>query len=183
MKKSVKILLISLAVPAFALIAGEGEGASHYASIAGRDTDFVPRLFNFVIFASLVYYLVADMISNFFKERQSKIAEQLSEIETYLQDAKSAKKKAEQALIDSEKKAQEILEDAKKEAEILANRYKELGAKEQASLEYQYQERMEMEERKMQREVIISLLDENIKPEDIPLSGSQIINTLAKKVA
>ncbi len=183
MKKSIKILFFALAVPAFALIAGEGEATSHYATIAGRETDFVPRLFNFIIFAGLVYYLVADMIRNFFQERKDKIASQLSEIETHLQEAKSAKKRAEQTLAESEKKAQEILEDAKKEALLLSTRYKELGEKEEISLENQYKERMDMQKRKMQRELIVSLLDENINSDDIPLSGTQIINNLAKEVA
>ncbi len=183
MKRTFISLLAVLAVPAFMLVAGEAEGASHYASIAGRSTDFVPRVFNFLIFAALIYYLVADPIRNFFRERREKIAAQLTEIENRLQAAKEAKKTAEQALAESEKKAKEILEDARKEAEILSERYRELGSRELSALEQQYRERMETEERKMQRETIVSLLDENISPEDIPLTGSQIIDTLAKKVA
>lgn len=183
MKRTIITLLAALAVPAFMLAAGEGEGASHYAAIAGRSTDFVPRIFNFLIFAALIYYLIAEPIRNFFRERREKIASQLTEIENRLQAAKEAKKAAEQTLAESEKKAREILEDARKEAELLSERYRELGSRESAALEHQYRERMEMEERKMQRETIISLLDENISPEDIPLTGSQIIDTLAKKVA
>ncbi|HFC03984.1 MAG TPA: F0F1 ATP synthase subunit B [Nitratifractor salsuginis] len=183
MKRTVITLLAALIVPAFILAAGEAEGASHYAAIAGRSTDFVPRIFNFLIFAALIYYLIADPIRNFFRERREKIASQLTEIENRLQAAKEAKKAAEQTLAESEKKAREILEDARKEAELLSERYRELGSRESAALEHQYRERMEMEERKMQRETIISLLDENISPEDIPLTGSQIIDTLAKKVA
>ncbi|WP_292654434.1 F0F1 ATP synthase subunit B [Nitratifractor sp.] len=183
MKKTLLTLSAALVVPAFMLVAGEAEGASHYASIAGRSTDFVPRVFNFLIFAALIYYLVADPIRNFFRERREKIASQLNEIEERLQKAKEAKKAAEQKLAESEKKAQEILEDAQKEAELLAKRYREMGSRELAALEQQFKERMETEERKMQRETIVALLDENIDPADIPLTGSQIIDTLAKKVA
>ena len=183
MKKTVITLAAVLVVPAFMLAAGEAEGASHYAAIAGRSTDFVPRVFNFLIFAALVYYLVADPIRNFFRERREKIAAQLTEIENRLQAAKEAKKSAEQALNESEKKAEEILEDAQKEAALLSERYRELGSRELTALEHQYRERMEMEKRKMQRETIVSLLDENITPDDIPLNASQIIDTLAKKVA
>ncbi len=40
-----------------------------------------------------------------------------------------------------------------------------------------------MQERKMKREVIFSVLDENIKANDIPLSASKVIDNLSKKVA
>ena len=183
MRKKFLMVLAALAVPAALLLAGDAEGASHYEAIAGRSTDFVPRLFNFLIFAALVYYLVAEPIRNFFKGRREKIAEQLSEIERRLQEAKEAKKAAEQALAESEKKAEEILEDAKKEAELLAQRYRELGERELAAIELQYRERMESEERRMIRESIVTLLDENIGIEDIPLTASQVVDTLAKKVA
>jgi F-type H+-transporting ATPase subunit b len=183
MRKQFLLLLTALAIPAALLLAGEAEGAGHYEAIAGRSTDFVPRVFNFLIFAALVYYLVAEPIRNFFKSRREKIAEQLSEIERRLQEAKEAKKSAEKALAESEKKAREILEDGKKEAALLAQRYRELGERELAALEAQYHERMETEERRMIRESIVALLDENISVEDIPLTASQVVDTLSKKVA
>jgi F-type H+-transporting ATPase subunit b len=183
MNKKTILALGALAVPALLLAAGHGEGASHYEAITGRSSDFVPRIFNFLIFAGLLYYLIAEPVREFFKGRREKIAAQLREIESRLQEAKEARKAAEQALAESEKKAKEILEDAEKETTLLSERYRELGARELEAMERQYQERIEMEERKMQRETIVALLDENIKAEDIPLSGSQVIETLAKKVA
>jgi len=183
MNKKTILALAALAVPALLLAAGHGEGASHYEAITGRSSDFVPRIFNFLIFAGLLYYLIAEPVREYFSGRREGIAAQLREIESRLQEAKEARKAAEQALAESEKKAKEILEDAEKEAELLAQRYRENGERELEALERQYRERMEMEERKMQRETIAALLDENIQPEDIPLSGAQIIDTLAKKVA
>jgi len=183
MKKKIILTLAAFALPALLLASGHGEGAGHYEAITGRSSDFVPRIFNFLIFAGLLYYLIAEPIRNFFSGRREQIASQLKEIESRLQEAKEARKAAEQALSESEKKAKEILEDAEKEAALLTERYRELGVRELEALERQYQERIEMEERKMQRETIVQLLDENIQPEDIPLSGSQVIETLAKKVA
>ncbi|WP_456391726.1 F0F1 ATP synthase subunit B family protein [Nitratifractor sp.] len=183
MKKKIIITLLALGLPALLLASGHGEGADHYEAITGRSSDFVPRIFNFLIFAGLLYYLIAEPVRNFFSGRREKIASQLREIERRLQEAKEARKAAEQALAESEKKAKEILEDAEKEASLLTERYRELGERELEALERQYRERMEVEERKMQRETIVSLLDENIQPDDIPLSGAQVIETLAKKVA
>jgi F-type H+-transporting ATPase subunit b len=183
MRKQTIVTLVALAVPALLLASGHGEGSNHYEMITGRSSDFIPRIFNFLIFAGLLYYLIAEPVRDFFRGRREQIAAQLKEIESRLQEAKEARKAAEQALAESEKKAKEILEDAKKEVAILTERYKELGQRELEALERQYEERIEMEERKMQRETILTLLDENISTEDIPLSGSQVIETLAKKVA
>ena len=183
MNKKTILTLAALSVPALLLASGHGEGASHYEAITGRSSDFLPRIFNFAIFAGLLYYLIAEPVRNFFASRREKIAGQLKEIEQRLQEAKEARKSAEQALAESEKKAKEILEDARKEAALLEERYREQGLRELEALERQYEERMELEERKMQRETITQLLDENIKTEDIPLSGAQIVDALAKKVA
>jgi F-type H+-transporting ATPase subunit b len=183
MKKQTIVTLAALAVPALLLASGHGEGGSHYEMITGRSSDFLPRIFNFLIFAGLLYYLIAEPVRNFFQGRREQIASQLKEIESRLQEAKEARKAAEQNLAESEKKAKEILEDAKKEAELLSERYRELGERELEALERQFRERIELEERKMQRETIVALLDENISTEDIPLGGAQVIETLAKKVA
>jgi F-type H+-transporting ATPase subunit b len=183
MKKSTLIAIVMLAIPALLMAAGHGEGSEHYRSITGRDSDFFPRIFNFVIFAGLAYYLLAKPIGDFFKNRKNQIAASLQEIETKLQEAKEAQKKAEQTLAESKKKAQEIVKDAELEIEVLKEKYEALGAKELEALEKAYKEKMELQERKLKREVIASILDESIKPEDIPLSASKVIENLSKKVA
>jgi len=182
MKKKTLLTIAVMALPALLLASGHGEGG-HYEAITGRSSDFVPRIFNFLIFAGLLYYLIAEPVRNFFKGRQEQIAGQLKEIEERLQEAREARKNAELALAESEKKAQEILRDAEKEVELLTERYRELGVREMEALERQYHERIEMEERKMQRETIVQLLDENISGDDIPMGGRQVIDILSKKVA
>ncbi|WP_456432214.1 V-type ATPase subunit subunit G family protein [Nitratifractor sp.] len=182
MKKTL-IALASLAVPALLLAEGHGEEASHYFAITGRETDIVPRIFNFLIFAGLLYYLIADPVRNFFKNRSQSIAQRLGEIERMLQEAREARKNAEQTLAESEKKAEEILRDAQKEVEILKARYEELRARELEALEKQYRERMEVEERKMRREAVARLLDENIPTDEIPLDAHRVVEILSKKAA
>jgi len=183
MKKTVLIALVMVAIPALLSAGGHAEGAEHYRSITGRDSDFFPRIFNFLIFVGLAYYLLAKPIGDFFKGRREKIASSLQEIETKLQEAKEAQKKAEQTLAESKKKAQEILKDAELEIGVLKEQFAALGEKEIEALERSYKEKMELQERKMKREVISSILDESIKPEDIPLTASKVIDNLSKKVA
>jgi F-type H+-transporting ATPase subunit b len=183
MKKSTLVAIIMLAIPAILAAAGHGEGSEHYRSITGRDSDFFPRIFNFLIFAGLAYYLLAKPIGDFFKNRKAQIASSLQEIETKLQEAKEAQKRAEQTLAESKKKAQEIIKDAELEIEVLKEKFASLGAKELEALERSFKEKMELQERKIKREVIASVLDESIKPDDIPLTASKVIENLSKKVA
>jgi F-type H+-transporting ATPase subunit b len=75
-------------VPAVLLASGHADGeTSRYFIQTGRENDFWPRVVNFTIFASLLYYLVANPIRDFFKGRSAGIATQLSEIEEKLQAA------------------------------------------------------------------------------------------------
>ncbi|RLA78484.1 MAG: F0F1 ATP synthase subunit B, partial [Epsilonproteobacteria bacterium] len=66
-----KIVLLSLLVLPAVLLASSGNGGeeTRYFLQTGRETDFWPRLVNFTIFASLLYYLLANPIKNFFKDR------------------------------------------------------------------------------------------------------------------
>jgi len=181
MKKLLYTALLLL--PALLLASGGEHETSRYFAQTGRHTDFVPRIFNFLVFAGLIYYLVASPIKDFFRGRREAIAGQLNEIESKLQEAKEAQKSAEQALAESEVEAKEILQDSEKEAKLLAQRLEESRAKELELLEKLYEERIEHEERRMVKETIDAVLNENITADDIPLSEKQVVEIIAKKVA
>jgi len=179
-----KLLYVALLIlPAVLMAAGGEHETSRYFAQTGRESDFIPRIFNFLVFAGLLYYLAASPIKGFFKGRKEGIAAQLNEIESKLQEAKDLQKSAEQALVESEAKAKEIIEDSKKEAELLAKRMEEHRVKDLELLEKLHEERMEHEERRMVKETIASVLDENITGDDIPLSEKQVVEIIAKKVA
>lgn len=180
-----KIILLSLlVVPAVLLASGAQDGeVTRYFVQTGRETDFWPRVFNFVIFASLLYYLLANPIKNFFKERTEGIASQLNEIEEKLQAAKDEKKEAQNRLKQSQKKAEEIVADAKVEAALLAEKIAAANEEELAILEKQLAEKMALEERKSAREVIDEVLSENITNDDITLDESKVVEIISKKVA
>ena len=118
-----KIVLLSLLiVPAILLASGGDAESSRYFVQTGRETDFWPRVVNFTIFASLLYYLIANPIKNFFKGRSEGIAAQLNEIEEKLQAAKDEKKEAQNRLDESEKKAEQIIADAKDRSNFLSRK-------------------------------------------------------------
>jgi len=163
--------------------AGEDAFAQQYYAVAGRMTDFIPRIFNFLIFAGLTYYLVASPLKAFFVGRKEGIADQLNEIERKLQEAKEARKRSEQAVEESKSKAKEIASDSKKEIELLKSKFAEMTERELNLLDKQYEEKCELEERRMARETIDTVLNENITADDIPMSADKVIDIVAKKVA
>ena len=180
-----KIILLSLLVVPAVLLASGGHGGeeSRYFLQTGRENDFWPRVVNFTIFASILYYLVANPIKNFFKERKAGIADQLKEIEAKLQAAKDAEKDALARLDESKKKAEQIIEDAHKEAKILTTKIAENTEQELALLEKQLEEKMTFEEKRSVREVIDEVLTENITNDDILVDESKVVDIITKKVA
>ena len=180
-----KIALFALlVVPAVLLASGHESGeVSRYFTQTGRENDFWPRVINFTIFASILYYLIANPIKNFFKERKEGIAGELKEIENKLQAAKDEKKEAQARLDESINKAAEIVEDAKAEAKILAEKIAEASINELSVLEKQFEEKITFEERKSARDVIDEILSENITTEDIMLNESKVVEIISKKVA
>jgi F-type H+-transporting ATPase subunit b len=147
----------------------------------GREYDFLPRLVNFTIFVSLLYYVLSQPVKAFFKGRSADIAKQLNEIEVKLQTAKDEKKEAQSRLNSSEEKAKEILVDAKAEAKILADKIIVASKNELLLLDKQHDEKISLEERKSAREAIDEVLSENITIDDINLNAHKVIEILSKK--
>lgn len=177
------ILLALVLVPAI-LLAGEGHSEeSRYLLQTGRETDFWPRVINFTIFASILYYLIANPIKDYFNSRSKGIANQLKEIEAKLQAAKDEQKDAQERFEESKKKASKIVADAKKEAEVLVSKIATACESELQVMEKQLQEQIELEERKALREAIDEVLNENILAEDIAVSESKVVDVISKKVA
>lgn len=170
-------------LPAVVLASNGSAGESQYYQITGRETDFVPRLVNFMIFAGLLYYLLANPIKNFFKGRQAGIESQLKEIEVKLQAAKDEKKEAEERVSEAEVRAIQIIEDAKKEAVVLAKGIARANATELKAMEKQFEEKLMLEEKKSAREVIDDVLGESITNDDIMISESKVVEIVKKKVA
>jgi len=179
-----KLALLSLLmVPAILLPSGGDGESTRYFAQTGRETDFWPRVVNFTIFASLLYYLIASPIKNFFIGRKEGIAGQLREIEERLQAAKNEKKEAQIRLDESSKKAEQIIADAKKEATLLAQKISEANESELILMEKQLAEKMTLEERKSAREAIDEILSENITNDDIMIDEAKVVDIISKKVA
>ena len=178
-----KVVLLSLfMIPAVVLASADAE-TSRYFMQTGRENDFIPRVVNFTIFIGLLYYLLANPIKSFFKDRSAGIEGQLAEIEQKLQDAKDKEKEAQTRLDESEKRADSIIADAKAEAIYLAEQIAKSNKSELAILEKQLEEKIDLAEKKSVRAIINDVLSENITNADIMLDEVKVVDIISKKVA
>ena len=153
------------------------------SSAEGGATDIVPRTVNFLIFAAIIYYLVADHVKNFFQNRAASIAAKLEEVQAKLKKAKEDKERAEAELEKSKELAKEIIETTKKEIEILVKEVKEQAQNELAVLEKSFEENMELTKRKRIREITKEVLEELFEDKSLELDKEKFVNLIVKKVA
>ena len=177
-------IFIMLSIPALLLASGgENEMAQKYFELTGRHTDFVPRVFNFILLVALLYYLLANPLKEFLKGRSEAIAKELADIEAKRQAAKDEKVKAQEELEAAKAKAKEIVEDAKNEISLIKENIKKHTEQELVALEKIFNDKCQIEERRVLRETTTTVLDENIETNDIPLDASKIVNIVTKEVA
>jgi len=158
-------------------------GSLAYASEGGGATDILPRTVNFLIFASILYYLLADFIKNYFKGRSASIATQLENVQAKLKEAKEEKERAQKELENAKKLAEEIVEVAKKEGAILSEKIKQNLEEELKVIEKIFKENCDLEERKMVRKVVKDILDETFEDKNIAINEKEFVNLIVKKVA
>ena len=91
-----------------------------FASDGGEGgTDIIQRTVNFIIFAGILYYLLASPIKSFFQGRSAGIRQELDRVQEKMKESKTAKELALQKIEDAEKFAADLIESSKKENRIL----------------------------------------------------------------
>jgi F-type H+-transporting ATPase subunit b len=169
-----KILLFALAFAPLALFASS-EGAV--------ETDIVQRSVNFVIFAAILYYLLADKIKAAFADRSLSIQAELDKVQDAL-DASTKKVDDTTAKLEEAKKlAVEIVEGANAEIEKIKQDVLTSVENDIANLEKHFDEKVRVEARKAKKEVVSEILDELLKTDNIELSQDELSNIVLKKVA
>lgn len=166
-----------LLLPAYALASGDAE-----ASGSG-ETDIFWRVINFAIFFGILYYLLADKIKTFFKEREEGIAGRLSAVEEKLKEAKAEKEAASQKAKDAEVTAVDLKESAKKEAELMVAKINESLAHDKVQLDKAYADRIEIEAKKMKKEVVNEVLEDMFSNDGASIGNDDLLNIIKKKVA
>ena len=161
----------TLALFSLSLFASDGE------------TDIVERTFNFLVFAGIVYYLVAEPLKNFLTGRTLSIENEFKRNESKLEESKTAREEAEEALTQAKRQAGIIVADAKKEAQLISKRLEENFISDIAILEKQQSDLQALEESKMVKSVVDEVIKNIISNGNIGLDQDSLTNTLLKKVS
>lgn len=160
-------------LPSVIFAAGGGSG----------EYDIVPRAVNFLIFAAILVYLLKNPAKNFYKNRISKIALRLDDIQKRVLDSKNKKLEMIKRLEDVKKEAASAVELAQKEALILSQKIKDETKNELLLLERYFEEQKDYEQRKMQKEVVAQVLSQMFDSKENELSQDEILAIMLKKVS
>lgn len=168
-----RILVIMLMISTYAL-ASSAENAG---------TDIVQRTVNFLIFAGLIWYLIAEPVKNFFAARSQGIADELKKVQDKLNESITLKKEALAKISDAEKFAQEIKVNLKKENKILNDNIMLQCDAELEILAKQHLSLMDFEQRKMVRNVVENILSDVLIQSSDSFDKEAMANVILKKVA
>ena len=169
-----RIILLMLMVSTYALASENG---------VEHSTDILWRTINFLVFAGIIWYFVAEPAKNYFSGRSKSIADELQKVQDKLSESKAAKEKALQKLNDAEKLAKEILENAKKENKVLQDAIMNQCNSDLDVITKQNISLMELEKRKMVREVVDTKLTELLADNINSFDTKAMVDVILKKVA
>jgi F-type H+-transporting ATPase subunit b len=168
-----RILLLGLALVPVALLANEG----------AVETDLVQRTVNFIIFAGILWYLLADKIKAFFAERSLSIQGELDKVQDTLKASQDKVKDAQKKLEEAKKIATEIIDGAKTDINSVKQKVATAVDSDIVNLNKNLEEMMKVETSKAKKEVVTEVLEELLSSENIKLTQQELANIVLKKVA
>ncbi len=154
-----------------------------FASDAGAETDILQRTVNFLIFVAILYYLLADVIKSFFTGRTASIQAELDKVQQVLKESEAKVENAQAELENAKKIASDIVETAKVDVDAIKLRIEESIDHEIAYLSKSFDEKVEIETRRVKKEVVQDILDELLSTDNVALSQEELSNIVLKKVA
>ena len=168
-----RMLLLGLAIVPVALFANEG----------AVETDIVQRTVNFIIFAGILWYLLADKIKAFLANRTLSIQTELDKVQDTLKASQDKVKDAQKKLEEAKKLATEIVEGAKADIDSVKQKVATAVDSDIANLNKNLDEMMKVETSKAKKEVVAQVLEELLSSENINLTQNELVNIVLKKVA
>ncbi|CAM3402744.1 F0F1 ATP synthase subunit B [Arcobacter aquimarinus] len=169
-----RMLLLGLALVPVALFASEG---------AETNYDIVQRTVNFIIFAAILWYLLADKIKAFFSARSLSIQAELDKVQDTLKASQDKVADAQKKLEEAKKIAAEIVESAKADVDSVKQKVATAVDVDIANLNKNLEEMMKVQTSKVKKQVVAEVLEELLSSENIKLTQSELANIVLKKVA
>ena len=168
-----RILVLMLSISTLALASDAGQGG----------TDIVQRTVNFVLFAGLIWYLVAEPVKNFFQARSQSIADELKKVQDKLNESIALKKEAQAKISDAEKFAEELAVSSKKENKVINDNIMMQCEADLETLSKQHTSLTEFEQRRMVRTVVENVLNNVLSESSKDFDKEAMANVILKKVA
>lgn len=168
----VKVLFFILSISTFAFASGQE-----------HSTDIVQRTVNFLIFAGVIWYLIAEPLKGYFASRSKAIADEMSKVQDKLRESANIKKDALAKVSASEKFAQELAQHSSKENKILSDNILSQCEADILTMAKQQDSLMEFEQRKMVRQVVEETLSKALSEVDSDFDKESMANIILKKVA
>ncbi len=153
------------------------------ASGGSGETDIFVRSINFVIFASIMYYLLADHVKDAYKGRIAGIADRLNSIQVKVKESVAAKEAAQAKVEEAKANALSLVETSKKEAQLLSAKVANDTNVELQNLEKGFKEKTQIEKHRMTRNVVVNVLDEMFDNDAISIDKEELVKIVMKKVA
>ncbi len=169
-----KLLILGLALAPLGLFASS-EGAV--------ETDIVQRTVNFIIFAGILWYLLADKIKAYFADRTASIQAELDKVEDTLKASKDKVDDAAKKLEEAKTLAAEIVETAKGDIDSVKQRVADAVDAEIANLDKSFDDKIKVEMSKGKRQIVSEILDELLSSDNVSLTQDELVNIVVKKVA
>ena len=154
-----------------------------FANDAGVETDILQRTVNFLIFVAILYYLLADTVKSFFTGRTASIQAELDKVQQILKESEAKIENAQSELDNAKKIASGIVETANADIDAIRTKIAESVDQEISHLSKSFNDKVEIETRKVKKEVVAEILNELLSTDNIALSQEELTNIVLKKVA
>ena len=168
-----RVLLLGLALAPVALLASDG----------AVETDIVQRTVNFIIFAAILWYLLADKIKAFFANRTLSIQAELDKVQDTLKASQEKVADAQKKLDEAKKLSSEIIDGAKADVDSIKQKVLAAIDADSANLNRNLDESQKVEISKAKKQVVSEVLNELLSSDNIKLSQNELVNIILKKVA
>lgn len=153
------------------------------ASESGGGTDIIQRTVNFLLFAGLIWYLIAEPVKNYFNARSESVADELKKVQDKLNETISLKKEALAKISDAEKFAEELVVSSKKENKVINDNIMAQCETELENLSTQNASLMDFEQRKMVRNVVEEVIEKVLSESGDSFDKKAMADVILKKVA
>ncbi|MBZ7976296.1 F0F1 ATP synthase subunit B family protein [Campylobacter sp. RM12637] len=150
--------------------------------LLASDTDIFYRTINFVIFAVMMYLLLAKTIKKIYCDRIDNIKNRLVSIEKSLDEAKKNKEEAIKKIEIANNEADKLIELAKEQAIKLNENILKDANNEIENMKKSYEEQKIFEEKKAKEEVVNELIEELLNT-NVNLKQSDLLDIVSRKVS